>query len=144
MSGLAAIREGLRANIAAAFPDAVCTGYLLSGATVVPAFEIELDPEGVEYDTAMARGVDEWQLIVRGVVGLASDVGAQKNMDVWLSSSGSRSVKAAIEADKTLGGAAHDIHVTGASGLREYGTSNGAAVYLGAEWAVRVLAPGAD
>lgn len=137
---LASVRAGLAANIKAAIRDAQCNGYLLASPTA-PGFEVE--PSEVQYDLAMGRGVDEWTLIVRGFVGDASDIGAQKQLDAWLASSGAVSVKAAIESDRTLGGAASTLRVTQAAGYRKYGAPGSNITYLGAEWTVVVDGPGA-
>ena len=134
------VRLGLAANLNAAIPGIQCNGYLLASPTA-PGFEIE--PGEVQYDLAMARGLDMWTLVVRGYVSDISDIGGQKTLDSWLASSGALSVKAAIQADKTLGGSVSDLRVTTASGYRRYGAAaNSNVTYLGAEWTVLVYGTG--
>lgn len=134
------VRSGLAANIHAAIPGIQCNGYLLSSPTA-PGFEIE--PGEIEYDLAMGRGLDMWTLIVRGYVSDVSDIGAQKTLDSWLASSGALSVKAAIQSDKTLGGACSDLRVAQVSGYRRYGAAaNSNVSFLGAEWTVVVYGTG--
>lgn len=109
------------------------------GQIASPAAVIHL--EQVDYDSAMGRGLDEYTFSVRVYVSAANDRKSQDNLDAYLASSGAGSVKAAIESDRTLGGAACDVRVTAASGyaLYQYAGSD----YLAAEWSVTVYATGA-
>ena len=68
-------------------------------------------PENIEYDTVMARGADRLVFPVTVLVGRVSDRTARTRLGDYLSGEGDRSVKAAIEADKTLGGAADTTRV---------------------------------
>lgn len=74
-----------------------------------PAAVISLDR--VAYDSTMARGADEMTFIVTIVVGRADDRSAQTRLDTYLAGNGAQSVKTAIEADVTLGGAAMTCRV---------------------------------
>lgn len=142
MASLSDIRAGLAAAITAAIPDAQCSGYVLANPTP-PFFDIELSAEGVDYDQAMARGVDLWRMTVRGCVAVTDSLASQKTLDLWCAASGDRSVKAALEADLTLGGVASALRVTQLAGYRAIavrGQPNN--VYLGAEWTVEVYAQG--
>lgn len=136
------IRAGLAAAIKAAITDAQCTGYVVAN-PAPPFFDIELSPDGIEYDQAMARGLDHWLLVVRGVVTLGDGVAAQKNLDDWCASSGTSSVKAAIEADKTLGGKVETLKVTRLAGYAPVSVAQHPNNrYLGAEWTVEIYARG--
>lgn len=137
MATAAAIREGIAANLAP-IPNMQISAYLL-GSPTPPA--IEIVPDGVTYDLALARGLDEWKFVVRAFVGFTSDIGAQKRLDLMLASSGSNSVKAAIESAPTLGGACDDLRVTAVSGYRQWARDGGNPV-IGAEWQVEVFATG--
>jgi hypothetical protein len=68
----------------------------------------------------MGRGLDKWTFTVQAFVALASDIGAQVKLDAFLAPSGSQSVKAAIEADGTLGGIVADTSVVSCTGYRVY------------------------
>lgn len=140
MASLSNIRAGFAAVLAAAYPEAQVTGYLLPS-PMAPAFEIEPGEDGVTYDLSMNRGADDWMFTVRGIRSTSLDVAAQKQLDVWLSS-GSGSVKTVLEAAPTLpvGGSAtvNDLRVVRASGPRRFVI--GDIEYLGAEWSVRVIA----
>lgn len=134
---LGAIREGLAANLAT-IPGLAESAYLLSNPTP-PAAEVQ--PSEIEYHQAFQNGSELWRLVVRVFVGNTSDKGAQIRLDRMLASSGDYSVKAAIEADKTLGGACDALKVTGCSGYRVF-SRDGAPGVLGAEWQVEVYATG--
>jgi hypothetical protein len=76
-----------------------------------------------------------------GVRGAGDDIGAQVKLDAFLAPSGSQSVKAAIEADGTLGGIVADTNVVSCTGYRVY-ARGAAACCARAEWQVEVLASG--
>lgn len=138
MADLADLRAGLAANLAGV-SGLSRSAYVLSNPTP-PCAEVE--PAPIEYDLAMDRGLDRWGFIVRVYVSANLDKGAQIKLDAYIASSGADSIKAALESDPTLAGAAEDVHVTGCSGYRVYERGGQAAV-LGAEWQVEVLALGA-
>jgi len=73
-------------------------------------------PDRVDYDVSMARGSDTFGFQVLLIGGRINERTAQSSLDVYLESTGAYSIKAAIEADKTLGGAAHSCRVTDWSG----------------------------
>lgn len=79
-----------------------------------PAAIISL-PGTVEYDLTMARGADRGSFQVYLLVGKVSDRSARDQLAAYLAGTGSLSVKAAVEAGKTLGGAAQSTRVTSAS-----------------------------
>lgn len=141
MASLKDIRLGLKANIDAAFPNAQCTGYLLSAPTTT-SFEIELDPEGIDPHQAARNGVEIVHMIVRAVVADTLDLSTQMRLDEFIDTG---SVRAAIEADQTLGGAASTLLVTKVAqgGYRSlvFG-DNPATRYLTCEWAVQIYAAG--
>lgn len=94
-------------------------------------------PESVEFDSVYARGADKYTIPVRVYATLASERAGQDKLDGYLAGAGSGSIKAAIEGDVTLGGAAHTTRVTRASG---YGVYEVAGVsYLGVEFSVEVI-----
>ena len=67
------------------------------------------------YDFTLNRGFDSATCSILVVVGRMSESAAQDRLDAYLASSGSSSVKAAIEADKTLSGAVQTLRVTQAT-----------------------------
>jgi hypothetical protein len=64
------------------------------------------------YDFTLNRGFDSATLSVLVIVGRMSESAAQDRLDGYLQSSGATSIKTAIEADKTLGGAVQTLRVT--------------------------------
>jgi hypothetical protein len=64
------------------------------------------------YDFTINRGFDSATLSVLVIVGRMSESAAQDRLDGYLQSSGATSIKTAIEADKTLGGAVQTLRVT--------------------------------
>lgn len=98
-------------------------------------------PGTIEFDETMNRGVDSYSFRVRLLVSRTTDNLAQEHLDPYLAGSGSSSVKAAIEGDGTLGGAADWTRV---SRVTRYGDidHNGIS-YLGADFDVEVSPDGA-
>lgn len=56
------------------------------------------------FDSTLARGADQMEWTVTLIVGRADDRAAMRRLETWMAGSGATSVKAAIEADTTLGG----------------------------------------
>lgn len=137
MAELSAIRAGLAANLRAAFPDAQVSAYLL-GEPSPPCFEIELAADGVTYDQAMQHGVHYAHFTVRGIVAANLTEAAQMILDRWAATTGSTSVKAAVESDMTLGGSVQQARVTEMSPFQAL-AARGGGIYLGAAWTVRAV-----
>jgi hypothetical protein len=144
MATLEDIRTALAAALDAAIDDVQISPYMLTNPTP-PA--IHIYPTEIDYDLAsqVALGAFAmWKFTVQALVGLTTDQGAQKVLDAMLAPSGDRSVKAAVEADRSLGGAVQDCRVETATGYRIYSfeTAVGAlrGPLLGCEWTVAVIA----
>jgi hypothetical protein len=69
----------------------------------------------MNYDFTLNRGFDSATCQVIVVVGRMSEKDGQSRLDGLLQSSGSTSIKTAIEADKTLSGAVQTLRVVSAS-----------------------------
>lgn len=95
-------------------------------------------PQGITYDTVMARGMDEYEFSVLVLGSRVSDRAGQLAMDAYCNPSGSSSIKAAIEGDKTLGGSAFDCRVREMRNLSQ--TTVGDQQFLSAEFVVTVYA----
>lgn len=89
----------------------------------------------VRYNRTL-NGADDWQLIIRVLLGAATDRTPTELLDAYLADSGSSSILAAVAADKTLGGACHYAHVTGADRWGQY--TYGQVPLLGVEFDVEV------
>lgn len=136
MTDPAAIRAGLKAALStSAFTDA---GFMAQDYFSVPATNvIQFVPDDVEYPAA---DVDAWVWKVQAFVAAGIDKAAQMRLDQLLSSTGALSVKAALEADPTLGGAVDDLNVVGAKGHQIFESRAGVA--LGSTWTVQMLTSG--
>jgi hypothetical protein len=97
-------------------------------------------PGRISYDTAFGRGSDEYQFTIMLIVGRVADRASQTNLDAYCASSGSTSVKAAIEGDRTLGGHALDCRVTEMT--NQGSLAIGDVTYHTAEFSVTVIAAG--
>lgn len=132
MGSVSSVRAGLKTRLATI---SGLTATAVAPATVnVPAAYIV--PGSIDFDQTMGRGSDLLNFSVVLLVAQATTELAQSDLDAYLVGSGAQSVKAAIEGDGTLGGAAQWTRVTRVSvyGLIEHqGVS-----YLGAKFDVEV------
>lgn len=110
--------------------------YIITNPTP-PCAEIRRGP--VSYHQAMVDGVTTWTFLVRVYVSSVSDRGSATLLDQYLAIDGTRSVKAALEEDGTLGGIVQDLYVSDASGENAYALE-GMPSLLGSEWTVTVYA----
>lgn len=113
-------------------------GYLGSS-LVSPWFEISIPADGYTYDITYGRGTDTVRMILRGVVQIGDTVEAQQNMDEWLDPTGATSVKALVQADRTLGGLVDDLRVVSVRPhLRIPPADAGNVEYLCSEWTLDI------
>ena len=70
-----------------------------------------VEPLEIDYDEAMNRGCEFYRAFILVIVGRMSDRSSQDRLDVYLTESGASSIKAALEADRTLGGACATLQV---------------------------------
>lgn len=91
----------------------------------------------VSYDSTYGRGTDSLSFVVRGITGAVDSVGAQRLISQWVGGSGTSSVKAALQADRTLGGVVDDLRVTDYSG-DQYAKIN-SVDYVYGDWSVDIL-----
>lgn len=95
-------------------------------------------PESISYDTAFGRGLDTMEFSVLCIVGRVEERIAQATLDAYCATTGTASIKAAIESNPTLGSAISDLRVTE---MRNYTSlSVGDVTYLAAEFVVQVFA----
>lgn len=106
----AGVRAGLAARLAT-ISGLRSFDYVPDGLSV-PAAVVE--PLEIIYDEAMAGGLDQYRAFVLVVVGRMSERSAADALDAYTASTGATSVKAAIEADRTLAGACATLNVVGA------------------------------
>ena len=90
----------------------------------------------LNYDYTLNRGFDFATCNIIVMVGRMSERSGQERLDGLLASSGSTSIKAAVEADKTLSGAVQTLRVVSASP----GTITSASIdYLSYQYAVELI-----
>ena len=132
MSSIDAIRKGIATNLGT-IPGLRTSDYWRDNPR--PPIAMVL-PDTIEYDLNANRGADEMDFVVSVLVGRADDRAAQRNADQYIV--GPNSVKAAIESDRTLGGAADTCRVVR---MRSYGqVSIGEVIYLELQFEVEVVA----
>lgn len=137
MSVLGDIRAGVMSNLSSLTVNG--DGYFMTPPEP-PFFEVSFPDDSYVYDVTMGRGTDALTIIVRGVIQLGETTESQKALDEWLEPSGSTSVKALLEADKTLGGAVDDLRVVRATGPKLLATPEVPnALFMCAEWTVDLL-----
>src|SRR4051812_21685672 len=119
------IRQALADAIQGAIPGLQASANVLNNPTPPAAHVMRGD---IDYDLAMQGGLHDLHMRVQAFVALASDIGAQVLLDDYLSPDGANSMKAAIEADTSLGGLIQDLHVTKASGQQTYVREQGGPV----------------
>ena len=135
MAGTAStIHAGLRTRLAT-----------ISGLRVADHLPEQIQPpmaviqlQSVTYHRAMAGGLSAWEFVIALVAGRMGDRAAQRQLDGWMSYAGTQSVRAAIEADKTLGGKCSTLKVADMVSVRPL--SIGDAAYLTCEFNVTVHA----
>jgi hypothetical protein len=133
-STIAEMRNGIAANLAniAGLRTTTTTPDVINPPVAI------VQPQTVDYDETFQRGMATYTFVVTVIVGRAAERTAQTNLDLFVAQSGSKSVKAAIESDKTLGGKVFDCRVTT---LRSYGsTTINDVLYLAGEFTVLVYA----
>lgn len=132
-----AVREGIAVNLGV-LQDTQVSPWLL-GAPTPPTAHVFAGP--VEFDAAFGRGLDMLVITVQVLVPALSDIGSQQKLALYRAGSGSQSVKAAIESDRTLGGVSQTLRVTG-MGAEQLFAFEGRGPFLGSEWRVEVHAHG--
>lgn len=136
MSDIVAVREALAGRLSG-------INGLRASATVLDAIappaavvgEVEID-----FDQSFARGLDELRFKVRLYASRASERSGQQTLDSYLAGSGTKSVKANLEADKTLSGVVETLIVRSVTGYGVYEVAG--TLYLGAEFAITVWTKG--
>lgn len=112
------IRDGIKANLSSI--DDLRVYDIIPDVIVPPCVVVgQLD---FTFDLNNARGLDQANLDVFVIVQRFSERTGQNKLDKFLAGSGAYSIKAAIESDRTLGGACDTLRVTSAeSGTYQMG-----------------------
>lgn len=93
----------------------------------------------ITYDQAMG-GADDILITITLLVSRATDRTAQQKLDEYLANTGAKSIKAAVDGDLELGGAAQYATVTSAAnyGPMTFGEGDAAITYLGCDFTVTI------
>lgn len=132
------IRAGIAANLAT-IQGVQVSAYTLPNPTPPTVWVF---PDETDYHEASQNGLAFAKMAVRALVGTIADQGAQILMDQMLDPAGAKSVKAAIESDRTLGGLVSDLVVERHNGyqlMKNPVAPDTAPQYLVAQWQVLVL-----
>lgn len=135
MADLEAVRDALAARL-----DTIPGLQGLStvpGQITPPAALVLL--ESVDFDSTMSRGSDDYTWVAMVMTSHSSETGQDLLMQ-YASGSGPKSVKAAFEADPTLGGLVFDANVTEVRPPGDY--EMGAITYYAIPFVIQVSADG--
>lgn len=127
------IREALAANLATI--SGLRTSADVPDLPNPPIAVVAL--RSVTYDGAFDGGLTNYNFAVTVIVGRAAERVAQSRLDAYIST-GSSSVKSAVESDKTLGGNAYDCRVVSMDSVGSLSISD--TTYLAADFTVTVIA----
>ncbi len=132
---ITAIREGLETNI-----------ETISGFRAYS--EIPENPQtpcavvtlsNIDYDQSFQKGLTLFTFTVTVIVSRFSVVQAQQNLNDYANNSGDKSLKTAIESDKTLSGSAVDVRVLSMNSISALDLNDGNN-YLGMDFSVTAYA----
>lgn len=94
--------------------------------------------ETVEYDDAFQGGLTTMQFKVMVIVSRADDRSAQRKLNEYISPDGARSIKSAVESDRSLGGLVQTLRLTAMTSLGSTIVSE--QEYMAVEFSVAVYA----
>jgi hypothetical protein len=103
---------------------------------MMPAAVVQL--QSVSYNEAMGRGLTEYNYVVTVIFGRVATASAQRELDALIGDDSARSIKTAVESDRTLNGNAFDTQVTEMTNIQS--VTIGDITYLTADFAVIVYA----
>jgi hypothetical protein len=134
VSDITAIRQAIATNLAT-IPGLRTSGELPESPNP-PTAVVAL--ETIDYDGAFQQGVTTFMFTVIVIVGKQSDRMSQRSLNEYASQNGARSVKTAVESDRSLGGNAMDCRVRGMTSVGSLQLND--TEYMAAEFSVAVYA----
>lgn len=133
MASITEIRTALATNLATI--SGLRTSAEMPDNPNPPVSIVSLD--SVDYDQAFAKGLVTYNFTVTVIVGRSAERTAQRLLDSYIST-GEKSVKNAVESDKSLGGKAYDCRVTSLNSVGSIQLND--TTYLAADFSVAVIA----
>lgn len=142
MSNLDDVVEALAARIRTGLGTDIIAGrtyaYGIDSPNPPAAIVLPSNGDFVDYDVTFDDGQDDFELVVKVLMGSADDRTGQAQLLAYLARTGSTSLRQAIYGDSTLGGVVSDLKVVGA---RNFGDVEWAGqIFYGAELVVQVYA----
>lgn len=134
MATIYAIRQGLATNLGTI--SGLRTAAEIPDSPNPPIAVVNL--EGIDYHQAMQNGLTRYNFTVTVVVGRAAEREMQRKLDGYCQPTGSQSVKAAIESNRTLSGEVYDVVVVSSNSIGSITIND--QTYLAAEFTVTVFA----
>lgn len=134
MASITNIRTGIATNIGTI--SGLRTAAEIPDSPNPPIAVVNL--ESIDYHQAMQNGLTRYNFTVTVVVGRAAEREMQRKLDTYLGVTGSQSVKAAIESNRTLSGEVYDLIVVGSNSIGSIQIND--QTYLAAEFTVTVFA----
>jgi hypothetical protein len=128
------IRQGLATNIGTI--SGLRTAAEIPDSPNPPIAVVNL--ESIDYHQAMQNGLTRYNFTVTVVVGRAAEREMQRKLDAYCQPTGSQSVKAAIESNRTLSGEVYDLIVVSSNSIGSITIND--QTYLAAEFTVTVFA----
>jgi len=125
------VRDGLKANLTS-ISGLRCYDTIPESVNVPAAIVGQLS---LFFDNAAQRGLDRATVEIYAIVSRMSERSGQDKLDGLLTGTGAGSIKAAIESNKTLSGAASTVRVTQAIPGQ---ITVGAIEYLGYNYSVEI------
>ena len=135
MASLTSIRNGIGTNLGNISSLSV---FNFVPDSIEPPTAVVGVAELIEYDVTIQRGADKYEIPIYVYVSRVDAQDSQETLDSYLASTGSSSVKAQVESDISLGGAANSVRVIECKEVGLYNINN--IDYLGAEFTVEVIA----
>lgn len=134
MATIANIRTGIATNIGTI--SGLRTAAEIPDSPNPPIAVVNL--ESIDYHQAMNNGLTRYNFTVTVVVGRAAEREMQRKLDAYCQVTGSQSVKAAIESNRTLSGEVYDLIVVSSNSIGSITIND--QTYLAAEFTVTVFA----
>lgn len=134
MATISNIRTGIATNIGTI--SGLRTAAEIPDNPNPPIAVVNLD--GIDYHQAFKNGLTRYNFTVTVVVGRVAEREMQRKLDSYLGVTGSQSVKAAIESNRTLSGEVYDLVVVNSNSIGSITIND--QTYLAAEFTVTVFA----